>query len=90
MRGIVLCIFIVSLLPPPLSLSLSLSLLSLSLSLSSLPFFIDKLYAIGGETTQYCYKSVEEYDPVTNTWTIVPDMHTARSGAGAAALDGRY
>ncbi|XP_019853495.1 PREDICTED: kelch-like protein 2 [Amphimedon queenslandica] len=49
----------------------------------------DKLYAIGGETTQYCYKSVEEYDPVANTWSIVPDMHTARSGAGAAALDGR-
>ena len=76
--------------PPPPSLSLSLSLSLSSLSLSSLPFFIDKLYAIGGETTQYCYKSVEEYDPVTNTWTIVPDMHTARSGAGAAALDGRY
>ena len=64
--------------------------ISLSLSLSlSLPLLIDKLYAIGGETTQYCYKSVEEYDPVTNMWSIVPDMHTARSGAGAASLDGR-
>jgi N-acetylneuraminic acid mutarotase len=48
-----------------------------------------KLYAIGGETTQYCYKSVEEYDPKTNSWSMIPAMHTARSGAGAAALDGR-
>ena len=52
-------------------------------------FVIGKIYAIGGETTPHCYKSVEEYDIVTNTWTSVPDMHTARSGAGAAALDGR-
>ena len=26
------------------------------------------------------------YDVTTNTWTSIPDMHTARSGAGAAAL----
>ena len=57
--------------------------LSLSLSLS------EKLYAIGGETTAHTYKSVESFDPRTGTWSPVPDMHIARSGAGACAMNGK-
>ena len=49
----------------------------------------DKLYAIGGETTAHSYKSVEEFDARTNTWVSLPDMHIARSGAGACAMAGK-
>lgn len=49
----------------------------------------DKLYAIGGETTAHTYKSVEAYDPHTGLWSNIPDMHIARSGAGACSVNGK-
>lgn len=49
----------------------------------------EKLYAIGGETTAHTYKSVECFDPLTGQWTSIPEMHIARSGAGACAMNGK-
>jgi hypothetical protein len=34
-------------------------------------------------------QTVEEYDPVTDTWAKKPDMPTARLGFAASSIDGR-
>ena len=70
-------------------MSLGNKILVLPLDLFFFIYYSGKLYAIGGETTAHCYKSVEAYDPKANTWTSLPDMHIARSGAGACTLDGK-
>ncbi|MHC4192469.1 MAG: LamG-like jellyroll fold domain-containing protein [Planctomycetota bacterium] len=49
-----------------------------------------KIYAIGGFTTRDNHLSpVEEYDPLTDTWTRKADMPTARSGLSTSAVNGK-
>ena len=52
-----------------------------------------KIYAIGGEFPPYdaskLASTVEEYDPVTDTWTRKADMPTARLGLSTSAVDGK-
>ncbi len=53
-----------------------------------------KIYSIGGETIgNGCNapgsKSVEEYDPSTDIWTIKEDMPTGRQGLSISAVDGK-
>ena len=43
------------------------------------------LYAVGGRSeTDAALSSVEQFDPVANSWKFVKSMHTARVGAGAS------
>lgn len=55
-----------------------------------------KIYAIGGgasSLTSYTsvetFSTVEEYDPVTDTWTTKSEMPTARGFHSANVVDGR-
>ena len=43
---------------------------------------------MGGHDGPHVRKSVEYYNPDTNSWTIVADMSLARRNAGVAAVDG--
>ena len=45
------------------------------------------LYVIGGVSSGTAVPDVQRYDPVTDTWTALASMPTARAGAAAAALD---
>lgn len=54
----------------------------------------DKLYAIGGVDKQFIFFRqaagvCECYDPAQDSWTTVAKVPTARTGAGAAAFEGR-
>ena len=40
------------------------------------------LYAVGGHDGPLVRKSVEAYDPESNTWRQVADMHLCRRNAG--------
>lgn len=40
------------------------------------------LYAVGGHDGPLVRKSVEVYDPTTNTWRQVADMNMCRRNAG--------
>ena len=40
------------------------------------------LYAIGGEDGPWVHRSVERFDPATNTWSPVADMVICRKYAG--------
>ena len=40
------------------------------------------LYAVGGHDGPLVRKSVEAYNPETNTWDAVADMHMSRRNAG--------
>ena len=45
------------------------------------------IYAVGGRSeTDAALSSVEVFDPVSNAWTFVKPMHTARVGAGLASI----
>jgi len=47
-----------------------------------------KLYAMGGDDADGdTLSSVECFDPLTNQWSAVADMSTARARFGAAALE---
>ena len=49
----------------------------------------DKLYVVGGYSSGgNRLKSVERYDPVTNTWEAVAEMSTQRKMPCVAVLDG--
>jgi hypothetical protein len=50
-----------------------------------------KIYAIGGLTEGLGndLSPVEEYDPVTDTWTMTADMPTARSGLATSTVNGK-
>jgi N-acetylneuraminic acid mutarotase len=54
-----------------------------------------KIYAIGGAkwnnvtTEGTFYATVEEYDPVTDTWTMKSDMSTARYALSTSAVNGK-
>ncbi|XP_008587838.1 PREDICTED: kelch-like protein 2 [Galeopterus variegatus] len=46
------------------------------------------LYAVGGHDGPLVRKSVEVYDPTTNTWRQVADMNMCRRNAGVCAVNG--
>jgi N-acetylneuraminic acid mutarotase len=50
-----------------------------------------KIYVIGGQsyTANFKFRTVEEYDPVTDTWTTKADMPTARCSLAAVELNGK-
>jgi len=54
-----------------------------------------KIYAIGGHLAEPAVSgaaglsTVEEYDPVTDTWTRKADMPTPRTGLSASVVDGK-
>lgn len=45
-----------------------------------------QLYAAGGHDGPLVRKSVEVYDPQTNTWRLVCDMNMCRRNAGQIAV----
>ncbi|KAG7463164.1 nuclear factor 1 A-type isoform X1 [Solea senegalensis] len=47
-----------------------------------------QLYAAGGHDGPLVRKSVEVYDPQTNTWKLVCDMNMCRRNAGVCAING--
>jgi len=48
-----------------------------------------KIYAIGGRAGGQFYSTVEEYDPVTDTWTRKADMPLARSALSTSVVNGK-
>ncbi len=50
-----------------------------------------KIYLIGGfgHSGYRGATTVDVYDPVTDTWTTVPDMPTGRFGAYTSVVDGK-
>jgi len=49
-----------------------------------------KIYAIGGMTQpSSSFNTVEEYDPVTDTWTMKSPMPTRRFALSASTVDGK-
>lgn len=49
-----------------------------------------KIYAIGGAyNNSVIYSTVEEYDPVTDTWTYKEDMPTERVYLATSVFDGK-
>lgn len=48
-----------------------------------------KIYAIGGLTSTGYTNAVEEYDPVTNTWTSKAPINTARAGLCVVTVNGK-
>jgi len=49
-----------------------------------------KIYAIGGAGPVYqALRTVEEYDPATDTWTTKSEMPTARQGLSTSVVDGK-
>lgn len=44
-------------------------------------------YVIGGRSSGGVINNLERYDPVTNTWTTLTPMPTARAGSAAAVVD---
>lgn len=55
------------------------------LCLSGVGVLSGQLYATGGHDGPLVRKSVEVYDPGTNTWKQVADMNMCRRNAGNAA-----
>ncbi|WP_099192677.1 GLUG motif-containing protein [Tepidibacter mesophilus] len=49
----------------------------------------DKIYVIGGRIGNKKLKSVEEYNPETDTWTVKADMLTAKAQFGIAEVNGK-
>jgi len=48
-----------------------------------------KIYAIGGLTVNAALSTVEEYDPVTDTWTKKANMPTPRGDLCTAVVDNK-
>ena len=47
------------------------------------------IYAIGGIRRGFALRTVEAYDPKTNTWTKRADMPTPRHGLSTSVVDGK-
>src|SRR5438034_5336522 len=54
----------------------------------------NRIYIAGGEfqdpVQQTTFRSFEEYDPATNSWTILPPMVLARHGVASAVIGNRF
>ena len=48
-----------------------------------------KIYIISGTDRWPALKTLDEYDPATDTWTKMADIPTARAAFGADAIDGK-
>ena len=48
-----------------------------------------KFYVIGGNNANGMHPKGEVYDPVTNSWSAIASMNTARSSFGCCALGGK-
>jgi len=48
------------------------------------------IYVAGGEADNRQLSTVEAYNPVTNTWSTVPPMPTARDAPGGTAINGIF
>lgn len=48
-----------------------------------------KIYAIGGAIFLQALRTVEVYDPATDTWTTKSDMPTARQGFSTSVVNGK-
>ena len=46
---------------------------------------VSKIYVFGGFNGSYLNKA-EVYDPITNRWTALPPMPTARAGLASAVI----
>ena len=46
-----------------------------------------RLYVVGGNDGDSSLSSMEMYDPVTNTWTLVADMPVARIAPAVALIN---
>lgn len=51
--------------------------------------FRNKIYAIGGTNGWKCLTEVEVFDPVTNEWSMLPQLNIARRGAGVDVYQGK-
>ncbi len=53
-----------------------------------------KIYVAGGEDQDSrklsAFRAVEAFDPVTNTWTILPSMQFPRHGLAGAFVGNRF
>ena len=47
-----------------------------------------KIFAVGGFNGQECLNSAEFYTPETNTWNVIPQMLSRRSGVSCVAHKG--
>jgi N-acetylneuraminic acid mutarotase len=54
----------------------------------------NRIYIAGGEfqdpTQQTVFRTFEEYDPASNTWSVLPPMAIARHGVAAAVIGNRF
>jgi N-acetylneuraminic acid mutarotase len=53
-----------------------------------------KIYIAGGEwqdtVVQTAFRAFEAYDPITNTWTVLPPMATPRHGVAGTVIGNRF
>lgn len=47
-----------------------------------------RLYAVGGRDGSSCLKTVEQYDPHNNKWTLCSSMIRRRGAVGVGVLNG--
>lgn len=47
-----------------------------------------RLYVVGGKDGSSCLKTVEQYDPHTNKWTLRASMIKRRGAVGVGVLNG--
>lgn len=46
------------------------------------------MYVVGGKDGSSCLKTVEQYDPHTNKWTLCASMIKRRGAVGVGVLNG--
>lgn len=49
----------------------------------------DKIYVIGGESAGFGVSTVEEYDPISDTWLRKANMPTPRFGLTTCTINGK-
>jgi kelch-like protein 2/3 len=48
------------------------------------------IYVIGGHDGRSIFKSVEKYNPLSDSWEMCGDLNFPRSRLGATSLNGKY